>query len=543
MGITKNEAQDIGCFSRMIRIAVVAFPLTTAMAGPPESRPVLRSARPEFSTPPAVQREFRGLWVASVGNIDWPSKAGLSSEKQQAELVALLDNAVAMRLNAVLLQVRPSCDALYPSKLEPWSEYLSGTMGVAPAPEYDPLKFAVREAHQRGLELHAWFNPFRARYTLARSPSAASHVTKTHPQWIRRYGNLEWLDPGLPQVQEHSLSVVKDVLQRYDVDAIHLDDYFYPYPDSSLKNPEFPDQKTYETYRTQGGNLNRSHWRRDNVNRFVESLYRMVKTEKPWVKVGISPFGIWRPDNPRGIRGLDAYESLAADARLWLQQGWLDYVAPQLYWRIDSKEQGFQPLLRWWTEQNPLNRHVWPGMASANLSKNWIPEEISHQIALTRAQRGCSGHIHWGSNVLFNQAKTFDQWLGKQCYPEDALVPPSPWLDSAVPDAPIVRIQSLKGRPTVTWSTPKENSTPSLWVVQIQTGKSWTTRILPAAERQYTLPRSAQQTNPTAVAITPVSRAGIMGRPVISVLASGNEKKKTPSPGPVKPKVPRAIKD
>ncbi len=495
-------------------------PLTKSL----DSKAVPNTPAPsELSDPPAVRREFRGLWVATVGNIDWPSKSGLPASKQQAELVALLDKAVAMRLNAVLLQVRPSCDALYRSDLEPWSEYLSGTMGVAPSPEYDPLEFAVREAHQRGLEFHAWFNPFRARFALARSPSAASHVTKTHPEWIRHYGNLDWLDPGLPQAQDYSLSVVQDVLQRYDVDAIHIDDYFYPYPDASLKNPEFPDKTTYDAYRSLGGDLSRSDWRRNNVNLFVESLYRMVKRHKPWVKVGISPFGIWRPDNPRGIRGLDAYESLAADARLWLQKGWLDYAAPQLYWSADSKEQNFQALLRWWTEQNPLNRHMWPGMATANLSKNWKPEEISRQISLTRAQKGCTGHLHWGANVLFNPSNPFDQWLRNQSYPDAALVPASPWLNKEVPAAPNVVVNTNKGRWTLTWSAPPEDISPSHWVVQVGWGDAWTTRILPGATMKYLIPQRAQKTAPVAVSITAVSRTGIASQAEIrSLLPNSN---------------------
>ncbi len=474
--------------------------------------------------PPPIRREFRGLWVATVGNIDWPSAPGLPAAQQQAELVALLDKAVAMRLNAVLLQVRPSCDSLYRSRLEPWSEYLSGTMGVPPSPPYDPLEFAIREAHLRGLELHAWFNPFRARYALAKSLPAASHITKTRPQWIRRYGNLEWLDPGLPEVQDYSLSVVHDVLQRYDVDAVHFDDYFYPYPDATLKNAEFPDSKSYEAYKQRGGTLNRSDWRRDNVNRFIESLYCLVRCNKPWVKVGISPFGIWRPDNPRGVKGLDAYESLAADARLWLKKGWLDYAAPQLYWRMDSKEQSFQALLRWWTEQNDMDRHIWPGMASANLSKTWKPEEIKGQIALTRSQKGSTGHVHWGANVLFSRTNSFDGWIRNHSYTEPALVPASPWLDKEIPPSPVVGAKFNKGRWNVTWSAPSinTNSPISRWVVQVRRTNSWTTTILPASATSFLIPQLAKSQAPLAVAVTGVSRTGIASKAETLSLALKN---------------------
>jgi uncharacterized lipoprotein YddW (UPF0748 family) len=298
--------------------------------------------------PPALPREFRGAWVASVGNIDWPSKAGLTTQQQQAELLALLDKAVALRLNAIVLQVRPGCDALYASKLEPWSEYLTGTMGRAPEPSYDPLAFAVTEAHRRGLELHAWFNPFRARHAAAKSPAASNHISKTRPELVRKYGALLWLDPGEAAVHEHSLRVILDVTRRYDVDGVHLDDYFYPYPEKTAAKQvvPFPDDASWRKYQKSGGKLARDDWRRDNVNRFVQRLYASVKAEKPWVKVGISPFGIWKPGNPPGVRGMDATQEIFADALKWFHAGWVDYFAPQLYWSIDAPEQSFPALLK-----------------------------------------------------------------------------------------------------------------------------------------------------------------------------------------------------
>ena len=217
---------------------------------------------------------------------DLPSKAGLSTQQQQAELLTLLDKAVALRLNALVLQVRPSCDALYASKLEPWTEYLTGTMGRAPEPYYDPLALAVAEAHRRGLELHAWFNPFRARHTSAKSAIAASHISKTRPELVRKYGSLLWLDPGEAAVQEHALRVILDVTRRYEVDGVHLDDYFYPYPEKTAAKQviPFPDDVSWAKYRKSGGPLTREDWRRDNVNRFVQRLHSAVKAEKPWVK-------------------------------------------------------------------------------------------------------------------------------------------------------------------------------------------------------------------------------------------------------------------
>ena len=290
--------------------------------------------------PPAVAREFRGVWLASVKNIDWPSRPGLAVAQQKAELLALLDRAKQLQLNAVLLQVRPSCDALYASKLEPWSEYLTGQMGQAPSPFYDPLTFAVEEAHQRGLELHAWFNPYRARHAAALSPVSANHVSRTHPQLVKPYAKSYWLDPGLREVQEHSLNVVKDVAQRYDIDGVHFDDYFYPYPEKDEKGRPlpFPDWASWKQYQDGGGRLGREDWRRENVNLFIVRVSQSVKAIKPWVKFGIAPFGIWRPGHPSQIRGLDSYDVLYADSRKWLRDGWVDYLAPQLYWGEEKRE-------------------------------------------------------------------------------------------------------------------------------------------------------------------------------------------------------------
>src|SRR5262249_27997963 len=247
------------------------------------------------TTHPTRAREMRGVWVATVNNLDWPSRRDLGAAEQQRELTAILGRAVDRHLNATFLRVRPMADATYPSPLEPWSEFLG-----AAATSYDPLDFAVREAHARGLELHAWFNPFRGHETAANA----------YP-----YGKYVWMDPGDGAVQQRTLDVVADVVRRYGVDGVHLDDYFYPYPE---KDVEFPDAATYERYRMEGGRMSLDDWRRDNINRFVRELYRTVKAIRPAVQVGISPFGIWRPHHPEQIEGFDAYAKIYADSKLWL---------------------------------------------------------------------------------------------------------------------------------------------------------------------------------------------------------------------------------
>ena len=334
---------------------------------------------------PGVPREFRAAWVATVANIDWPSAPGLPVAQQKAELIKIMDRAADLKLNALIFQVRPACDALYASKYEPWSEYLTGVSGKAPEPFYDPLALAVEEAHKRGIELHAWFNPYRARHPSARSPIPSGHVSKKHPAIVRTYGKHLWLDPADRRTRQYSLDVIMDVVRRYDVDGIHLDDYFYPYKERDEKGRivEFPDDATWRQYRAKGGQLSRDDWRRDSVNRFIEEVYRAKQAIKPHVKFGISPFGIWRPGHPPQIKGFDAYAEIYADSRLWLQKGWLDYFTPQLYWAIAPPAQSYPVLLKWWAEQNTSGRNLWPGNFTSRISdgsSNWKAEEILNQI-------------------------------------------------------------------------------------------------------------------------------------------------------------------
>lgn len=382
---------------------------------------------------PPIDREFRGVWIPTVANLTWPSKPGLSVAEQQAELLALLDEALELNQNAVILQVRPACDAFYPSEIEPWSEYLTGLQGRAPSPFYDPLDFAVTEAHRRGLELHAWFNPFRPRSLVIAAPASESHVSKRRPEWVRQYGRLLWLDPGEPEVRDYTLRVVLDVVQRYDIDAVHFDDYFYPYPEKDKKGKylDFPDDASWERHGKETG-LGRSDWRRRNVDTFVQRVYEEIHVMKPQVKLGISPFGIWRPNHPETIFGLDAYEVLYADARKWLREGWCDYMAPQLYWTIDDSPTSFPILLDWWVKQSEQERHVFPGLNALKVGDEWPVNQISRQIEFTRTQPRAGGQILWSANAYRNN-KAFKDELGSEVYAEPALVPRFDWLDATPP--------------------------------------------------------------------------------------------------------------
>jgi len=489
------------------------------------------ASRPSAASPPQPVREFRGVWVATVGNIDWPSQKGLSTAEQQAELVAILNRAAQLKLNAVIFQVRPACDALYASPIEPWSEYLTGTMGRAPQPFYDPLAFAIAEAHQRGLELHAWFNPYRARVLGAGSPTAPGHVSKTRPQLVRQYGKFLWLDPGEKQVQDYSLSVIMDVVKRYDVDGVHFDDYFYPYreKDDAGKEMDFPDDASWRRFGA-GGKLNRNDWRRENVDRLIQRVYKSIKSAKPWVKFGVSPFGIWRPGNPPSIKGLDAYAELYADSRQWLANGWVDYLAPQLYWAIDPPDQSFPVLLKWWAAQNPKGRLLAPGLNTtktgrgssgdsaypARRSREWKPDEILNQIRLARAQPGVSGHLHWNMRALMRN-NALDEALQREVYQQPALMPASPWLGRSQPGKPkLTVLQSAAGpQRQISWG-PTGWGKAWLWLLQTRAGGKWTTQILPANKTSQVWDHAVAD----VVAVSAVDRTGNISSPAALNLKS-----------------------
>jgi len=436
--------------NRRHALSAAAALALAACSGPLLNRAVpLRPAPGLQDLAPAAPREFRAAWVATVANIDWPSKPGLTAAEQQAEMRTLLDRAVALKLNAIIFQIRTSADALYESKLEPWSEYLTGVQGQSPG--YDPLALWITEAHQRGLELHAWFNPFRARQSGAKSAPAATHLSQAQPGWIRRYGDMQWIDPGEAAAAEHTLAVFKDVLQRYDVDGIHIDDYFYPYPipqpgsDPAAKlELDFPDEPSWQRYLQGGGKLARADWRRHNVDTLIERLHGMVHATKPWVRFGISPFGIPKPAlRPEGISGFSQYDKLYADVELWLHQGWLDYLVPQLYWPQAQKGQGFAPLLDYWHSQNKQARHIWPGLFTSRITPNDKPEgwpvaEVTQQIEIVRNKYPGSGHAHFSMVALLQNRRGLTDTLQAGLYAQPALVPATPWLEAGGPAAPLV---------------------------------------------------------------------------------------------------------
>lgn len=471
---------------------------------------------------PPLAREFRGVWVATVRNIDWPSRPGLPPTLQKAELIALLDRASAMGLNAVIFQVRPAGDALYSSKIEPWSEYLSGTQGLAPVPLWDPLAFAVKEAHARGLELHAWFNPYRARDPGAKSRLASTHIARQRPELVKTYGKQLWMDPGEPAVRARTLRVVLDVVKRYDVDGVHLDDYFYPYPERRRNGSmEFPDDRSWKAYRKTGGALERDDWRRRNVDLLVDTLHKAIAVAKPWVKFGISPFGIWRPGNPETVRGFDAYEKLFADSRKWLREGWVDYFTPQLYWAMDKDGQRYPELLTWWVAQDTLQRHVWPGNYTDKVGEPgptaWRRDEILAQVRATREQPGATGNVHFSMRVLLENRDSVATALERLLYVEPALVPASPWMLGAA--------ATNTGAPAIAVSTSATGDQLTLvsagmeplrwWAVQMRLAGRWQLRLVDGAARRIAFRELMrdQIVPPEVLVVTGIDRAGNASAP------------------------------
>ncbi|QQL44213.1 glycoside hydrolase family 10 protein [Sulfuriroseicoccus oceanibius] len=405
--MTTSRRQFITTSALAAASALVPAPLT-ALAAPARRGPA----------------EFRGGWVASVYNLDWPSRPGLSPAAAKAELIRLIDRMQALHMNAMIFQVRPNGDALYRSSIEPSSHWLTGSMGARLS--WDPLEVAVEECHRRGMELHAWFNPFRALSGLKKAPSR-KHLSRRRPDWVRTMGKHIWFDPAEPGVQNHALKVITDVVRRYDIDGVHLDDYFYPYPKKKAgrRIEEFPDMHAFQ----KSGMTNRDAWRRANINHFVKNLYHQVHETRQSVKVGISPFGIWRPGVPAGTNAmLDAYNDLAADSHFWLRQGWVDYMSPQLYW-ADGGEQSFSALLQWWQSINPKGRHIWPGIDITG-ERGHATSMVSRQVRITRTTRQAPapGQVLWRTGQLLDSRKHIAQMLRRDLYNTPATIPPCPWL-------------------------------------------------------------------------------------------------------------------
>ncbi len=455
---------------------------------------------------PGVTKEFRAAWVATVANINWPSKPGLSTEQQKEEAIRLLDFLKEHHFNAVIFQVRPQADALYQSSLEPWSYYLTGVQGKAPEPFYDPLAFWTEAAHERGLELHVWLNPYRAHHVAGGEVTDSSIVKRRPELTLKLEEGYWWFDPALKATQDHGVAVVMDIVKRYDIDGVHFDDYFYPYP-SYNGNKDFPDTTSWKDYIAGGGKLSRGDWRRESVNTFIHRLYSEIKKEKKHVKFGLSPFGIYRPGYPESAGGFDQYDQLYADARLWLNKGWIDYFAPQLYWPINRPAQSFPVLLGWWSDENKKDRHLWPGISVGRDTSAKNVTETLNQVMISRGMLPKSkGVIHWSiSSVTRNP--NMARALIEGPYRAEALVPPSTWLDNDAPVSPAVDLQQQSDKINITWTHPNASDV-FRWVVYSRYGSRWTYRIMNRSDRSLQVEPHDGNSKLNAVAITAVDRTG-----------------------------------
>lgn len=391
--------------------------------------------------------EFRAAWIASVENIDWPSKKGLSADSQKAEFIRQLDMHKRNGLNAVVVQIRPAADAFYPSSFEPWSEWLTGVQGKPPSPWYDPLQFMIEETHKRGMEFHAWCNPYRAVKTIGRSSIAPDHITKRHRDWFVKFENTLYFDPGNKEVQQYVTSVIRDIVKRYDIDALHFDDYFYPY-DIVEGNPtrDFPDKATFAQY---GNGMTIGDWRRSNVDSVILSISKAIKEEKPFCRFGISPFGVWRnkskdPEGSDTHAGQTNYDNLYADILLWLKNGWIDYVAPQLYWEFSFAHAPYGVLVDWWSNHT-YGRHCYIGLGIYRAGSNpaWRNRtELMRQIQTERNYpEDIQGVIYFSSTSFVNNPNGWCDSLRNSYYNYPALIAPMPWIDSVRPHDPVFKTE------------------------------------------------------------------------------------------------------
>ncbi len=455
----------------IFKIAIILIPFFLSCSG-------LQIDEQKVSTLdiPKADREFRGAWVATVANINWPSKKDLTTEEQKAEAITIIEKLYQNNFNAIIFQARPQCDALYKSDLEPWSYYLTGAQGKAPNPFYDPLQFWIDEAHKRGMELHVWLNPYRAHHTDGGEVSELSIVKKNPKLVVKLKTGYWWLDPSKKETQDYSYNVVMDITKRYDVDGIHFDDYFYPYP-SYNNDEDFPDDESWKEYLNSGGKLAKADWRRNSVNVFIERVYKGIKKLKPNVKFGLSPFGIWRPKNPKSVEGFDQYEKLYADAKLWINKGWVDYWSPQLYWKISTIQQSFPILLGWWKEQNLMGRHFWPGISVDRDNTELNSAEVVNQMYIVKGMLPESpGSLCWSVGPILKFSELSNA-IVKGPYKKQALIPNTPWFKGALPNSPNIQVQRQADKVNISWD---KNSNKDIfnWVVYYKYGTRWEYKIL-----------------------------------------------------------------
>lgn len=402
------------------------------------------------------KREMRAAWIATVENIDWPLERG-NVEKQKEDLIKLLDKLQENNINAVVFQARPTADALYFSSLEPWSKYLTGNQGVRPSPFFDPLEFITKEAHNRFMEVHVWINPYRVLNGEKLYALSTNHIYHSNKKMIVEYGGKYYFDPGLNETREHLNKVVKDIVERYDIDAIHMDDYFYPYP---VGDKDFPDNDSFKNYPRSF--TNKADWRRNNVDLVISEIQNTIKSIKPWVEFGISPFGVWRNSNtdPTGSNtraGIQNYDDLYADILKWLREGSIDYVVPQLYWEIGKKVADYAILLDWWSK-NSYGKNLYIGLYASALEfkkeKAWqTPNELARQLRLNQRYPEVSGAMFFSAKVFPKNLQGLNDSLQTNFYKHKAICPENSNIQSIKAISPEnIRVICDANNAFVTWN-------------------------------------------------------------------------------------------
>ncbi len=400
---------------------------------------------PLFAQQTEQLREFRAAWIATAKMIDYPSKRGLSSEELKQEFIEIIEMHKANGINAIIFQVRPAADAFFKSNYEPWSEWLTGKQGQAPEPYFDPLEFMIAETHKRDMQFHAWINPFRAVATIEYADVSKNHITRTKPEWFFTYDINKYFNPGIPEVREYLTEIIVDIVKRYDVDGIHFDDYFYPYPKKNNNNKfiNVPDNKTFNKYGK--GYNNVQDWRRNNMDLFIEMVSKEIKAEKSWIIFGIGPGGIWRNKSfdPKGsnTRGFATYDWLYADVLKWLENGWIDYVAPQIYWHIGHKAADYEELVGWW-DRNSYGKHVYIGLAVYKIDEteqdpHWgKPSEIPNQIRLARRFENVKGFVLYQTKAIVKNPLGVSDSLRTNFFSDTCYLPLMTYVDSIPPEVP-----------------------------------------------------------------------------------------------------------
>lgn len=444
-------------------------------------------------------RELRGAWVASVFNINFPSSNQLNAEQQKEEMTRMLDQLKECGFNSVFFQVRPEGDALYRSDLEPWSSSLTGQQGKDPG--YDPLAFMIEQARERNLEVHAWLNPYRAK--AASAQQVLPHIGALHPELVHDYGDVKWMDPGSEVVRERLVKVCADLTERYDIDGIHFDDYFYPYPNGK----SFPDEATYQQYQRQGGTLALADWRRQNVNEAVRQVDEAIESRKDYVRFGISPFGLPAPDRPEGVVGFDQYEGLYADTQKWMDEGWVDYLAPQLYWPTTKKGQPYETLVKWWNDHSKDNRAIFAGnnLQAVGSNSGWTIEEYRKEAELSRLHSGPggAGNIWWNVEPILKDKPGVRDLFKNELYARPALSPVMPEAVGSTVHPPSL---GVNGREI----TPIHNDRIPLraWTVYRQEGDQWTLdRVVPSSTEKFEL-------EPGTWAVAAAAKSGVESKGV-----------------------------